>query len=348
MNIEMKMPDMSTADAVIKVVNWLVAPGQSVERGQPVLEIETDKATMEVEAFARGTLKEIVAQPEAEVEVGQVIAIIEVEGTAAAATSDGPSQPAAEPPAAKPAAPSPAPASGGMFARNRQKAAKSVGAPGAKPPLALSLAQRTVARRMQESKQTIPHFYLQSSANAEPMRARRNAAAGQKPVWDAFIAHAAGKALKQFSRLCAAFRDGALIPQEVDAVGIAVDLDGDLYVVQITTPAAKTPEQISDEIRALVQRLRDGDPEVRRVRPSNLTISNLGATGVEAFVPIVNPPEAAVLGIGTVSPAVVALDGQVAIQHRVALTLAVDHRVVNGRYAADFLQSVVRELEAVA
>ena len=234
-----------------------------------------------------------------------------------------------------------------MFARNRQKAAEAAAGPTTAAPLALSLAQRTVAKRMQESKQTIPHFYLQTSVNAEPMRARRAAAAGEKPVWDAFIAHAAGKALKQFDRLCTSFRDGALIPQAVDAVGIAVDLDGDLYVVQVTAPAAKTPEQISTEIRALVQRLRDGDPEVRRVRPGNLTISNLGATGVEAFVPIVNPPEAAILGVGAVAPAVVALDGQVAIQNRVTLTLAVDHRVVNGRYAADFLQSVVRELEAV-
>lgn len=340
MKIKMKMPDLSTADSAIKVINWLVAPGQPVQRGQALLEIETDKATMEVEAFISGTLTEILAEPETEVEVGQVIAIIETQG-ADAPRAAAPSHAGAAPAAA----PSVAAGSGGMFARNRQKAAEA-GAT-ARAPVALSLAQRTVAKRMHESKQTIPHFYLQTSANAEPTLARRCAAPGEKPVWDAFAAHAAGKALKRFSRLCATFRDGALVPQAVEAVGIAVDLDGDLYVVQIMDPAAKTPEQISSEIRALAQRLREGDPEVRRIRPSNMTISNLGATGVESFIPIVNPPEAVILGMGRVAPAVIAVDGQAVIQHRVSLTLAVDHRIANGRYAAEFLQEIVRELEAV-
>jgi pyruvate dehydrogenase E2 component (dihydrolipoamide acetyltransferase) len=176
-----------------------------------------------------------------------------------------------------------------MFARNRQKTIRQPSE--IETPLSLSAAQRVVAQRMQESKQTIPHFYLQTSANAEPMITRRNAASGEKPGWDAFFMYAAGKVLKQYERMCVSFSEGQLIRQPVEAVGVAVDLEGDLYVIRVASPALKTPEQISVEIEALVQRLRDGDAEVRQTLPSNLTISNLGSAGVESYIAIVNPPK---------------------------------------------------------
>ena len=80
MDVEIKMPDLATVDAEITVLKWLVEVGQSVKRGQPLLEVETDKATMEVESVAAGTLKNVQAQAGDKVEVGQVIAIIEKEG----------------------------------------------------------------------------------------------------------------------------------------------------------------------------------------------------------------------------------------------------------------------------
>jgi pyruvate dehydrogenase E2 component (dihydrolipoamide acetyltransferase) len=238
-----------------------------------------------------------------------------------------------------------------MFARNRQKAAQ-VSAPPvtAQPPtapaLAMTAAQRVTAQRMAESKQSIPHYYLQTSANAEPMLAQRSAH-GEKLAWDAFFVYAAGKALKKYERMRRSFVDGQLVPQDVDAVGVAVDLDGDLYVVRAANPAQKTPEEISTEIRAWVQRLRDGDPEARKLGRANLTISNLGATGIEAFTAVINPPEAAILAVGKVGPVVAVVDGQAVVQNRVSLTLSVDHRVVNGRYAAEFLQAIVNELESL-
>jgi len=365
MKVEMTIPDLSTTGTTIKVTNWLVEIGQSVKRGQPLLEVETDKATMEVEAYITGILSDIIAKPGDEVEVGQAIALIETQDEGlnvmkpaadavpqAAAQVSGPkgTQKSAFPGESK---------SAGMFARNRQKAAQGVGeiqpptksngteqgVPSA-PALLMSIAQRVVAQRMLESKQTIPHFYLQSSANAGPMAASRNSTAGEKPVWDAFFVYATGKALQRYDRLCASFLNGKLIPQQVEAVSVAVDLDGDLYVIPITSPASKLPEQISEEIRAGVQRLQKGDPEAKLIHPSNLTITNLGATGVEIFTAVINPPEAAILAIGKISPVVVAVDGQVTIQQRVSITLSVDHRVVNGRYAADFLQAIVAELES--
>ncbi|MBI1830799.1 MAG: 2-oxo acid dehydrogenase subunit E2, partial [Planctomycetes bacterium] len=213
-------------------------------------------------------------------------------------------------------------------------------------PAALSPIQRTVGRRMQTSKQTIPHFYLQASANAEPMIVRRKAVAPKKLVWEALFVCAASNALKQFERMCGRLEEGDLVVPETDAVGVAVDVQGDLYVVGVAAPRSKTPEQISDEIRAAVRRLEAGDLEARAIHPTNLTITNLGASNVESFAAIINPPEAAILAIGKIAPAAVVQEGQVVIQNRVSLTLSVDHRIVNGKYAADFLSAIIREVEA--
>ena len=353
MKVEMKMPDLSTASTTVKVNGWLVRPGQDFKRGQPLLEVETDKATMEVEAYLSGTLLEISAPQGVDVEVGQTIAWVE--------TGDDPGAPAGgtlkPEPAVPPAPPAPARAveearPKGMFSRNRQKAAEPLPPAAAPPSLSptqqvLSPIQQVVGKRMLESKQTIPHFYLQISANAGRMVERRGAAPAEKPVWDAFFACAAGKALKKFERMNTSFVDGHLATHPEDVIGIAVDLDGDLFVIPIQQASARTPEQVSSEIRQWVSRLRSGDPEARKVHATSFTLTNLGATGVEAFTAIINPPEAAILAIGKIMPVVAARDGQVVIEQRVNLTLSVDHRVANGRYAAEFLAEIVRQIESI-
>jgi len=120
MDIEFKMPDLATTDTAIKVIRWLIEPGQPVTRGQALLEVETDKATMEVESIATGRLKAAHARPGDALVAGQLLAVIEAEGIAPAATpSPAVQAPPAPPPApASPVAPPPRPA-GGMFAKNR-------------------------------------------------------------------------------------------------------------------------------------------------------------------------------------------------------------------------------------
>jgi len=122
----MKMPDLATTDSAIKVIRWLVTPGQPIKRGQALLEVETDKATMEVECIATGVFKEPRAQPGDTLLAGQILAVIEVEGPARPAPVAAPAQaePAAAPPVAPAAAPAPK-AAGGMFAKNRAAAADS-------------------------------------------------------------------------------------------------------------------------------------------------------------------------------------------------------------------------------
>jgi pyruvate dehydrogenase E2 component (dihydrolipoamide acetyltransferase) len=345
MRFEMKMPDLATTDSPVRVVRWMAAPGQSVRRGEPLLEVETDKATMDVESVVNGVLTEIVTKLNETASAGELIAVLEVaESAVPVVASTAPASPGASP-ATAPIAPAPTGKPGGMFARNRQSAQAAAVKIEASGVIPLSVASRTAARRLQESKQTVPHFYLQTSANAEPMIARRAAVAPQKLVWDAFFVLAVAKAIQKFERMAYRFEAEQLVKQDADAVGVAVDIDGELYVVPIAAPAGKTPQQISDELQAAVRGLRDGDPQFKRLRPARVTVSNLGSCNVESFIPIINPPESAILGVGKIMPTPVAKDMSVSVQQRVALTLAVDHRVVSGRYAGDFLSAIVQELE---
>ncbi len=199
MRFEMKMPDLATTELEIRVVRWLIQPGQRVERGRPIVEVETDKATMEVESVVSGVLQEVRAKVDDAVSVGNVIAVLEV-----ADARPSPSGPAATSgPAPAPAAAAPLPragavaAAGGMFARNRAAAsATAAAAPPAAAPagIPLSTPQRVMARRMHESKQTIPHYYLQTSVDATAMAAARRAAAPGEIAWDAFFVRAAARA----------------------------------------------------------------------------------------------------------------------------------------------------------
>ena len=246
-----------------------------------------------------------------------------------------------------------------MFARNRAAAAGagvspvpgcSVGVSPAPVPtvgIPLTVAQRVAARRLQESKQTIPHFYLQTSFNAAAMIARRQAAEPAKLAWDAFFVLAVAKAIAKFDRFRCRLDGERLVPIDTDAIGVAMDHENELYVVPVASPAAKTVEQISDEIRQSVERLRRGDREARRIRPALMTVTNLGVCDVESFIPVINPPEAAILGVGRVRPTpVVHEDGEIGVEQRGTLTLSVDHRVASGKYAGGFLAAIVKELES--
>jgi len=310
MNFEVKVPDISTTGDSVVLTRWLIEAGQPVKRGQALVEVETDKATTEVESAAAGTLKELKAGAGDKVAVGQVIAIIEKTDTGAPAkpakvpTAESAPEPVAVPkeqPAAKPAK------AGGMFAKNRQARDAQQAGPEA---ISLSPTQRVVGKRMLQSKQTAPHFYLQTSLNAEPMVKKRQAAAdtGKKLAWDAFFVKAVSQALKKFDRMSYRIENDRLIPHGAGAVGVAVSIDEALYVVPIT-------------------------------------ITNLGVANVEVFTPIINPPESSILSIGKTKPQAVVVDGKVAVQNRVSIVLSVDHRVINGKYAADFLTCIVEKME---
>ena len=360
---EFKMPDLATTGGEVKILQWLVQPGETVTRGQFLLEVETDKASMEVEGTASGVFKGALVEAGQAVDAGTVIAQIETDQKAAAPVKEA--APETSAPAAKSVSASAAPApkkAGGLFARNRAAAAPEAPVPQPavaekpEPPVTaftapgnlqkMSVARKTAARRLQQSKQTIPHFYLQTSVNAEPMMKSRAAALPHKLVWDAFFVKAVHTALKRFELMSYRFEDEQLIPQGTETIGVAADIAGDLFVVPVEMPGEKSIEEISRHIRERVSGLRSGDPQARMMKPGVMSITNLGSCNVETFTAIVNPPESAILAIGKIRPVVIAVsENAFAIQHRANLTLSVDHRVVNGKYAADFLGAIVEELE---
>ncbi len=354
MNIDIKMPDLATTADSVTLLRWLIAPGEFVKLGQPLLEIETDKATMEVESVAEGVLTAVFAQPGEVVPVGQVIATIAAGERVAVAPPvpeavlppDPPAplapMPVEAPPASAPPVPSPRMS---LFARNRAKRQWALEAAAGPQPVPLTPAQAVTARRMQHAAQTIPTFHLALSANAEPMMAARAADSGI--IWDAFFVRAVARASARFVRLRCRFDEDKLVPIPGDAVGVAVDFDDDLYVIPVERPHESSLREISSSIMQTVKRIRSGDTSARKLGTTYMTITNLGVTNIEAFLPIINPPEPAILGIGRVAAVPHVQDGNLIVQHRVNLTLTVDHRVASGRYASAFLQSVVNELEAI-
>jgi pyruvate dehydrogenase E2 component (dihydrolipoamide acetyltransferase) len=350
MEFEVRMPDLATTGSAMTLLRWLAHPGDRVQRGQKLLEVETDKAATEVECTVTGVLRETRSNPGDSVCGGDLVAIIETAethaGAPAPAATVGPAGPAVSPP------PPTAKRTGGLFARNREAAAQRVATaavetkPGEGVPL--SLARRTAGRRLQQSKQTIPHFYLQTSANAQAMVARRQAALPEKLVWEAFFVQAVSRVLPNFGQLACRLEDDVLLPAHTNAIGVAVDIDGDLLIVPVAAPAQKTFGEISGELRGAIATLRQQESGDRKSRPGCFTITNLGGANVETFTAIINPPEAAILAVGKIRPVVVPRnETELAIETRVNLTLSVDHRVVNGKYAADFLGAVVAEIEQV-
>ena len=356
MEVTMRLPDLATNASAVTVIRWLVEVGQDVRRGQPLVEVETDKAVMEVESVITGVLTSIAVPAGGEADVGQVIAVFDAPETAgsrpAAATPHSTASPAPVATTTQATATGTTPAAASnrvsFFARNRQARANGNGSPAPASGTPLSVPRRALVRRMKESKQNVPHFYLQTSANAGPMSACRTriADSGSKLAWDAFFVQSIARALKRFDRMAYRFEDDRLVSQGVDAVGVAVDLDDELFTVVVDSPADKPLETISAEIRAGVDRLRSGDPKARVSQKALMTVSNLGSANVESFAAIVNPPESAILAVGKGTPQVVVVDGQMVVQTRVNLTLSVDHRVVNGKYAAGFLGGIVEALEA--
>ncbi len=347
MDIQIKMPDLATTESEIKIVRWLVEIGKPVKLGQSLVEIETDKATMDVESIAAGTLTAILVGEDEIAAVGQVIAVIEN-----TEQSDRPTAPTLSTapafvptsseksisPVRRPSAPATS-----MFARN--KMARQGGTPAAPSEVVLSITERELASRLQKSKQTIPHFYLKTSANAERMIDLRMT--GQKIVWDAFFVVAIARALQEYPRMAYMYDEGRLTPVSANAIGVAVDIDNALYVVVVNNPLSQTVQQVSQQITEKVERIRQGDAAAKKLVPAAITVTNLGAENIESFAAIINPGESAILAIGKIAPVVVPADQNIVIQQRVQLTLSVDHRVANGKYAAKFLSKVVTEIESL-
>jgi len=350
-----------------RLLRWLVAEGQPVTKGQPLMEIETDKVTTEIEAPASGLLAGVRVQAGEEVPVGQVMAVILAAGEPVPQPAVGPQPPAAAvtpPPAGRPVAASPkarrlardlgvdltqvaGSGPGGEVTASDVMRATPASPPGAGVPEAVGGAWRVMAERLTRSWTSAPHFYLVREASAHRLVERRRALQARMPsltVTDLIIAQAA-KALRQHPRMTGRWEEGTITDVGRIGIGLAVATPTGLVVPVLPRADERSLEEIVRLRFDLVTRAQAGRLRPEDVAGGTFTISNLGMYGVDAFYPILNPPQAAILGVGRIADRVVAEDGSPAVRPVLTLTLTCDHRVVDGARAAEFLHTLVQLLE---
>ena len=256
----------------------------------------------------------------------------------ATATAETPAEeeaPAREEPPSRPA---PAPAGDGQTGR------------GASETRELTRLQQTVARRMAESKATAPDFVLNVEVDMEEaveLRKQLKAAAGERtaPSFNDLVVKAAALALTEFSRANGAYRDGRFELYGRVNVGVAVAGQDALVVPTIFDADRKSLGEIAREARALAGKVRDGKITPPELSSGTFTVSNLGMYGIDRIVPVINPPQAAILGVGAMNPKPVVRDGEVTVRTRMTLTLVCDHRILYGADAAEFLSRIRERLE---
>ncbi len=246
------------------------------------------------------------------------------------------------------------------------------GAKGDTTTVELSRTQRTIARRMAESKATIPDFTLTADVDMErcvelraelkrlsqPSAGGGSAAIGQDgtavPTYNDMIVKACALALREHPRANGSYRDGRFELHSRVNVGVAVAVASDdptagaLVVPTLLDADTKALGEIARETRALAERVRDGTITPPELSGGTFTVSNLGMYGIAGFTAIINPPQAAILAVGAVAPRAVVRDGQIVARHTMSVTLACDHRILYGADAALFLARIRELLEEPA
>jgi pyruvate dehydrogenase E2 component (dihydrolipoamide acetyltransferase) len=260
---------------------------------------------------------------------------------------------AAAPPAAAPSPPLAATAVASPTAAPGQTAAPSPEATTDGERIPLTAMRKTVARRLVESAQSAPHFYLTTIVDADRMLALRGelndrlaAAGGEfKVSVNDLIVKACANTLRTHPEVNVSWQGDAILWHHRIHIGIAVAVDGGLIVPVVRDADQKSLTAISNDAKKLIARAR-----VNKLTPADYTggtfsVTNLGMYGIDQFTAVINPPEAAILAVGTTSPELVMRDGQVATRQVLKLTLAIDHRALDGATGAGFLQHLKALLE---
>ncbi|WP_137128894.1 pyruvate dehydrogenase complex dihydrolipoamide acetyltransferase [Rhizobium sp. FY34] len=433
MPINITMPALSPTMEEGNLAKWLVKEGDKVKSGDVIAEIETDKATMEVEAVDEGTVAKIVVPAGTEgVKVNALIAILAAEGEdVSAAAAGGGAQPAkaeAAPAAKAEAAPAPstkaeaapvaalaatgdrvfssplarrvakeagvdiAKVSGSgpkgrvvkadvekAVAGGSAKAAPAsapVSAPAAAPTMAKPASddavlklfdpssyelvphdgmRKTIAKRLVESKQTIPHFYVTVDCELDALlalRAQLNDAAPRKDGTPAYklsvndmVIKAMALALRDVPDANVSWTETNMVKHKHADVGVAVSIPGGLITPIIRKAETKTLSAISAEMKDLGKRAKDRKLKPEEYQGGTTAVSNMGMMGVKNFSAVVNPPHATILAVGAGEERVVVKNGEMKIANVMSVTLSTDHRCVDGALGAELLGAFKRYIE---
>jgi len=214
----------------------------------------------------------------------------------------------------------------------------------------VSNLRKMIGERLTESRQTVPHFYITSMYDvAELLKTRKQLNKElpdeQRVSVNDFIIRAAALALRDFPNLNASL-SGTTLKRHGDIhIGVAVAVDNGLLTVVVRNADQKPLTQISQEANEMIRRVKAGKVRNDDIEGSTFTISNLGMYNVEDFVAIINPPEAAILAVGSAKQIPVAIDGELDIGWRMKATISADHRITDGAEAAEFMQHLALFLE---
>lgn len=421
------MPKLGFDMAEGTLIRWVVAEGDAIEKGQLLAEIETDKATVEVESMFTGTVRKhlvsegsivpvntpiaVVGEPDEEIDVealtgesGEAEQAPKKDQPAAEEDKDAGRDEKREPEAqTSQTAESDAQLPGGVRATplarriaedkgidlksldgsgpkgrimkkdveaaeaGPERAArpeKPAEAPAVAPLMAavpaeappdqrvpLSRLRQTIGRRMVDSKQNYPAFYVTHEYDMGAVMALRKQAnqmlegSGEKLSVNDFLVKAVALALRQFPNLNAKLDGDAVLQYGRVNVGNAVAVENGLLTVVCHDADRKTLRQISAEVGEKADRVRAGKIQPEDISDSTFSISNLGMFDVEQFVAIINPPEAAILAVGSAQQVPVVKDGELTVGWRMKATISVDHRISDGAEAARFMQKLAEFLE---
>ncbi len=413
MGTKIEMPKLSDTMTEGTLVKWLVKVGDEVEVGDVIAEIETDKATMEMEAFDDGIVTSILVTEGSKTPIGAALAILTEDGEESAETSSAPDKAvttnAPSSPVVNSITPDPAPViksentdarvkvsplakkiaiskgidlanvigsgPGGRIvaddiesytpsstpntATPSSNSAPSAIATGLSPTYSsedtvtpLSGMRKIIADRLSISKQTIPHFYLHVEVDAAPLlqlRKQVNAQAeethGNKYSINDFIVKALINACVKQPAVNSAFNGDSLVQFKNVGVSVAIAVEDGLVTPVVKNAQSKSLLQISSEIKELASKAKNKKLKPNEFDEGTITISNLGAWGIESFDAIVNPPQAAILSVGGIADKPVVKNGEVVPGKIMNLGLSCDHRVIDGAVAATFLNEIKKLIE---
>jgi pyruvate dehydrogenase E2 component (dihydrolipoamide acetyltransferase) len=360
------MPILGADMAAGTLVAWRKKPGDRVERGEIVADVETDKGAIEVEIFTSGVVERLLVEPGAKVPVGTVLAIIREDRPApAAAPPPSPPVPPREParvrvsPAARrraealgvdPAALSGTGPDGAITLEDVERAAAGRPAPAAADRQARM--RQTIAAAMARAKREIPHFYLTTTIDMERATAWVAEQNLRRPVTErllpgALLLKAVALGLRDVPELNATWSGTAVVPSPAIHVGVAVSLrGGGLVAPALHHTDRQSLDELMRGLRDLVQRARAGSLRSSELSDPTVTVTSLGEQGVDSVFGIIYPPQVALVGFGRIAERPWSVAGQVVSRPLVTATLAADHRAADGHRAGLFLAAVDRLLQA--
>lgn len=390
MAVPIRMPDLGTTVEEFPFMNWLVNEGDVIALGDPLAEIETDKAVTLLESPAKGVLLKQVAQAGEIVHTGDIVAYVGTPGETIADTApETVASNAAPAPAVAPVAPADAHAGesaflvrnlaaslqvdlgqvrgtgvGGAVTRDDVLRASASGSTAAQPPAPaptpsavqapiaparLSRGQIVVARNVVKSWTEIPHLYMSASIDmTAAQRARAEyARTGNKVSYDALILQAMARALAAMPLLGAKLQGEEIVSMSGIHLALAIGIDNELFLPVLRDVDRKSPVGVQADIAALVAQVQGKAIPPDALRGGCMALSNLGMYPIDDFDPIIFPEHSAILAVGAIQPTPIAVDGFLGIKPIMRVRLAVDHRLINGRTAADFICKIKEILETV-